>query len=230
MKTRLEREVSRNKIDKPKNYKTFDINKIASNLYSKKSIFVVDNFIVPNLVNCKELYVFASDRINFFGPNGPGKTTFIKSIFGLNDKYLGKIEIGNDVKIGYFSQEHEVLDVTETVLDNFLERTPIASEMNARKILGSFLFRNDKIFSRVSLLSEGEKARLIFAILITQKNDFLLLDEPTNHLDLESREILEKSLLDYEGGFLVVSHDRYFVKNIKINRRLVIKEGVISEI
>lgn len=228
MKTRMNREIETERIDKPQNYNSFSIDHIANELHRKKSVITITDFSIPRLLSCDELYVFAKDRIHFVGKNGSGKTTFIKSIIGSYKNYEGEIEIGIDTNIGYFSQEHEVLDANKSVIDNFVELSPIKSESKARGILGGFLFKNDTVFSLVSFLSEGEKARLIFAILISQNNDFLLLDEPTNHLDLESREVLEQALQEYAGGFLVVSHDRYFLKNIGITKTITIENNRIS--
>ncbi|MBP7842463.1 ABC-F family ATP-binding cassette domain-containing protein [Candidatus Woesebacteria bacterium] len=227
MKTRMNREIEEDRIIKPQNYKSFSIDQMGSELHKKKSILVIKDFSISGLVSCEELYVFAKERIHFSGKNGSGKTTFIKSIVGLNSNYTGEIEFGPNVKIGYFSQEHEILDLKKSVIDNFVDLSPLKSEAKARSVLGSYLFSDDKVFSRVEFLSEGEKARLIFAILISQNNDFLLLDEPTNHLDIESREVLEEALTNYEGGFIVISHDRYFLKQIGINREISIRDGQI---
>lgn len=229
MKTRLKREINENRIDKPQNYHSFFIDQIANISHKKKVVFSITNFSVTNMLICNELHIFANDRINFFGKNGSGKTTFIKLLKGINTNYIGNIELGNDIKLGYFSQEHELLDKNKSVIDNFIEHSSTKSEANARSILGNYLFSGSKVFSLVSLLSEGEKARLILAILISQNNNFLLLDEPTNHLDLESRNILEKSLQNYDGGFIVVCHDRFFLKNIGINRIISIDNKEIKE-
>jgi len=225
MKKRVEREIDRVRIDKPITYKTFQIDAFAEQLHKKKSVISLRNFKIYDLLDIPELDIFGQERIHLLGANGSGKTTFVKSILCQIAVHTGSIEVGNDIKIGYFSQEHEVLENDDTVLNIFMKNSPEVTESRARHVLGSFLFTKDKVFSQVQYLSEGEKARLLIALIIHQKNDFLLLDEPTNHLDLESREVLTQALQEYEGGFLVISHDRYFIEHIQIQRTLTILPG-----
>jgi ATP-binding cassette, subfamily F, member 3 len=228
MKTRLTREVTNNHIDRPQTYHSFKIDDVGQTLAGQKSVVSLYDFNIHDLVSCPELHIFGQDRILLEGKNGAGKTTVLKSILGEATYFTGQIEIGPSIKLGYFSQEHEVLAPDKTVIDVFMEQTQTSEEGTARGILGTFLFTHEKVFSRIESLSEGEKARLLITILTHQNNDFLLLDEPTNHLDLESREILAKVLKEYEGGFVVVSHDRYFIEQIGINRLLKIKNGKLS--
>jgi len=228
MKSRMKREVDDDRVIRPQEYKSFSVDSIANTMHKQKTIFGLENFKIPGLLQCEALYVFSHNRIYFSGKNGSGKTTFIKTIVGKLDNFEGMINLNETAKIGYFSQEHELLKPDESVIDNFIRLTTVKSGIEARKILGKYLFPGDTVFGNSRYLSEGEKARLIFAILITQKNDFLLLDEPTNHLDLQSREVIETALSEYEGGFLVVSHDRYFVNNIRINKLIGIKNGFIT--
>ena len=225
MKKRVEREIDRVRIDKPVTYKTFEIDTFAEPLHQKKSVISLRNFKIYDLLDIRELDIFGQERIHLLGANGSGKTTLVKSILGQIAVHTGSIEVGNDIKIGYFSQEHEALENNDIVLNIFMKNSPELTEARARHILGSFLFTKDKVFSQVKYLSEGEKARLLIALIIHQKNDFLLLDEPTNHLDLESQEVLTQALQEYEGGFLVISHDRYFIEHIQIQRTLSIVSG-----
>lgn len=150
------------------------------------------------------------------GRNGVGKTTFLKILLGQITEFSGSVFQGQNVKIGYFAQEHTVLDMQKTVIEEFRDKTSIGDEQQARKILAKFLFKGNSIFTKVSHLSQGEKVKLIMAELTHQKNQFLVLDEPTNHLDIENREILEQSLQEYLGGFIIISHDRYFLRQIAL--------------
>lgn len=229
MKTRFKREIEDSAIGKPQNYLGFKIATVGEQLHAKKSVLVLKNLHIGNLLSCDELYIYGGDRIVLKGENGTGKSTLVKVILGQNHEYQGEINITSSIKIGYFSQEHETLDLGKTVLDTVMMHTSLASEGDIRSMLGKYLFKNDTVFSLTASLSEGEKARLIIAILIAQKNNFLFLDEPTNHLDLLSREVLEEALRNFEGGFLVISHDRYFIKHIGINRKLVIENAILSE-
>jgi ATP-binding cassette subfamily F protein 3 len=227
MKTRFEREIVQERIEKPKNYNAFSISQFGGQLHAAKSVFSLQDVAIYGLFKVKELYISGDERIHLQGENGVGKTTFLKSLLGELAVHTGTIHTGESVKRGYFSQEHEALEAGKTVLQVFMHQTKLFDESIARGILGKFLFTKQKVFSRVEYLSEGEKARLLIAVLIHQQNDFLLLDEPTNHLDLESREVLAEALRGYEGGFLVISHDRYFLKQIHVQRVIKIKDGQI---
>ena len=229
MKTRYQREIVNQEIDKPQDYKKIRVSDVGSKTHASKLIFKIKNAEYPNIVKCKEIAIFGSDRIYLQGPNGSGKTTFIKMLLGLVKRFTGEVNRSDNVKIGYFAQEHEILDDSKVVIQEFKDQTSISDESVARNTLGKFLFTGNNVFHTISSLSQGEKVKLIIAILTNQNNSFLILDEPTNHLDLESREVLEHSLSQYKGGFLVVSHDRYFLKQIDINRQLEIVSGEIKE-
>lgn len=229
MKHRYEREIVENEVEKPRDYKNIKLAKLANESHPSKVIFHVENAIYPNIVSCKELTIFGTDRVHLQGINGSGKTTLIKMLLGLVKNFSGVVKKGEKVKIGYFAQEHEVLDNLQTVIKDFINKTNITNEDQARKILGKFLFTENRVFQKIESLSQGEKVKLVIAILTNQDNNFLILDEPTNHLDLESREVLEYSLNEYGGGFMVVSHDRYFIKQIGINRELDIRSGELVE-
>lgn len=228
MKTRYEREILKNPVEKPLEYKKIKITSIGEDSYKKKVTFYVQSLKYRNLFTCQKLTITAGDRIHLTGNNGVGKSSLVKILLGKISGYQGDISKGNDIKIGYFAQEHELLDNKKIVLDEFMMSTGIGSEEQVRKILGRFLFIGNTVFKKVESLSYGEKVKLIIAELIHQQNHFLILDEPTNHLDIESREILEEALNTYEGGFIIISHDRYFVDKITFNRTLSIKDGQIS--
>ena len=169
------------------------------------------------------------DHVLLTGPNGSGKTTLLKMIVGLLSADQGEVKIGDNISIGYFAQEHESLDERKTVLEEYVSTPNLATDLDPRRILGSFMFSGQAVYKKVSDLSLGERVRLIFAKLINQRNEFLVLDEPTNHLDIQSREVIEAALLEYKGAILAVSHDRYFVDKVGFNRVFRLRDGIIKE-
>ena len=229
MKTRFNREIEKSDVEKPKEYKKVGIDSLGSGIHASKMIFTVKDMKCPGIVSSKEVLIHGSDRIQLKGVNGSGKSTFIKILMNVADNYTGEVRMGNDVKIGYFAQEHESLDDSKRVIDEFSDRTGMGDAMKIRKILGRYLFFGENVFAKVGNLSQGERVKLVVALLTHEDNDFLIFDEPTNHLDLESREVLERALIDYAGGFLVVSHDRYFIDRIEINRILEIADKEVRE-
>ncbi|WP_071396427.1 ABC-F family ATP-binding cassette domain-containing protein [Bacillus tuaregi] len=154
------------------------------------------------------------ESIALVGPNGIGKSTLLKTIMKKLEPQEGDIQYGTNVSIGYYDQEQAELTSNKKVLNELWDDYPLKSEKEIRTILGNFLFSGDDVLKIVSTLSGGEKARLALAKLMMQKANLLILDEPTNHLDLDSKEILENSLVDYPGTILFVSHDRYFINRI----------------
>ncbi|AFK87614.1 MULTISPECIES: ribosomal protection-like ABC-F family protein [Thermoanaerobacterium] len=158
--------------------------------------------------------VYKGDRIAILGPNGVGKTSLLKTIVGEIVNYEGSISLGTNVAIGYYQQEFSNLNDEKTIIDEIWDENPYLTQTEVRTMLGSFLFSGDDVFKQIGKLSGGEKARVSLLKLILSKANFLLLDEPTNHLDLKSKEVLEKSLLDFGGTLLFVSHDRYFIDKI----------------
>ncbi len=147
------------------------------------------------------------------GPNGSGKTTFLKVLLGQLDPLKGKLNPGAGLKIGYFAQAHDSLNMDCSVLDELL-RHKAMDPGAARTHLARYLFRGDDVFKQISLLSGGERARLALAILSLEEANFLLLDEPTNHLDIPAREALEAVLKEFSGTILLVSHDRYLIDQL----------------
>ncbi|WP_161980479.1 ABC transporter ATP-binding protein [Streptococcus sp. S784/96/1] len=154
------------------------------------------------------------DAIAIVGPNGIGKTTFIKSVIGKLPFIKGEAVYGANVEVGYYDQTQSSLTPANTVLDELWNDFPTTPELDIRSRLGAFLFSGDDVKKAVSMLSGGEKARLLLAKLSMQNNNFLILDEPTNHLDIDSKEVLENALIDFDGTLLFVSHDRYFINRI----------------
>lgn len=154
------------------------------------------------------------DAIAIVGPNGVGKSTLIKTLIGRIPTLAGTISIGTKVDIGYYDQNVNQLNPNLTVLETLWQAHDTVDEWKIRSILGSFLFTGETVEKKVAMLSGGEKARLSLALLASDHDNTLLLDEPTNHLDIDSKEILEEALIDYDGTLLFVSHDRYFINRI----------------
>ncbi|MDK6808872.1 ABC-F family ATP-binding cassette domain-containing protein [Ligilactobacillus agilis] len=148
------------------------------------------------------------------GPNGIGKSTLLKSILGKIPFIKGSAELGTNVTVGYYDQEQQNLDFKKTVLNEIWDEHPTMPERDVRSILGSFLFVGDDVKKIVGSLSGGEKARLLLTKLALEHDNFLILDEPTNHLDIDSKEVLEQAILDFNGTILFVSHDRYFINKV----------------
>jgi len=147
------------------------------------------------------------------GPNGSGKTTFLKVLLGQLETLRGELQTGSNLKIGYFAQSQDSLKGEQSVLDEFISRKPMLPEP-ARKHLAAYLFRGDDVFKPVCSLSGGERARLALALLALDGANFLVLDEPTNHLDIPAREALQEVLAEFSGTILLVSHDRYLIDQL----------------
>jgi ATP-binding cassette subfamily F protein 3 len=173
------------------------------------------------------MHVKKGETVGLIGPNGAGKSTLLKLITGDKRPDKGYIQIGNRVKIGYYSQEQDRLNPALTVLEQ-IEDTFNMGEQEARNLLGMFLFHGDEVFKSVSLLSGGEKARLSLLVLFLEKPNFLILDEPTNHLDIPTREIMEQAIQAFGGTALIVSHDRYFLDKVT-TRILDMEDGKLTE-
>ena len=154
------------------------------------------------------------DAIAIVGPNGIGKTTLLKSVIGQIPFIKGQSTYGANVAVGYYDQTQSKLTRTNTVLDELWNDFPNRPELDIRNRLGAFLFSGDDVKKSVAMLSGGEKARLLLAKLSMENNNFLILDEPTNHLDIDSKEVLENALIDFDGTLLFVSHDRYFINRL----------------
>lgn len=174
------------------------------------------------------LRLYKGDHAGLIGPNGVGKTSLFKSIQGIIEVSGGTVSVGHNVHIGYFDQEQSNLDDENTVIDEIWNEYPKLTHSEIRTLLARFLFIGDDIFKEVSLLSGGERSRLSLLKLMLSKSNFLLMDEPTNHLDLDSKEVLEDAIMNYDGTVLVISHDRYFLNKIS-NKILEMKKTGIGE-
>ena len=227
MQKRLDRMT---KIDKPKEKSDLKIN-LTFNERSANHVLTIDELDLH--IGSKEILVksnmsiYYKDRVCLMGKNGSGKTTLIKNI--LNNTH-DNIKLGVNVKIGFIPQEIRFDDEELTVYD-YLRNIFIGSESELRSKLSRFYFDSESIFKKLKTLSGGEKVRIKLLELILENANFLILDEPTNHIDIDTREILESSLLDFDGTILFVSHDRYFINKIatKIirieNKKLVTYNG-----
>lgn len=154
------------------------------------------------------------EAIAIVGPNGVGKSTLLKTLIKEIPAQAGEIQFGTGVTIGYYAQNVNSLNPNSTVLETLWQAHDTTDEWVIRSILGSFLFSGETVDKKVSMLSGGEKARLTLALLATEQDNTLILDEPTNHLDIDSKEVLETALIEFDGTLLFVSHDRYFINRI----------------
>lgn len=154
------------------------------------------------------------ERIALIGPNGVGKTTLFKLLLRQLQPLSGTISYGSHVEMAYYDQEHTSLHPYKTLFAEIQDDYPRMNNTQVRSLLAAFQFKNDDVFKEISMLSGGEKGRMVLAKLILTNANVLILDEPTNHLDIMSKEILEDALLDYEGTVLFISHDRYFINKI----------------
>ena len=190
----------------------FEINRsTGEDVLSVKNLEIgYSNRITPPI----NLEVKRHDRIAIIGPNGIGKSTLIKTIAQKLESLSGDIRYGSNVQIGYYDQKQAEFKSNLTILDYVWNQYSHMPEKDIRTILGRFLFTQEEVKKIINDLSGGEKARLQLALLMLEKNNLLILDEPTNHLDIDSKEMLEQALQNYEGTLLFVTHDRYFINEL----------------
>lgn len=165
-------------------------------------------------------------RVGIIGPNGIGKSTLLKTLLKKMPAIAGTIKFGANLDIGYYDQEQQQLHPEKTVLDEVWDDHPEIDETQIRNLLGSFLFVGDDVYKHVSDLSGGQKARLELTKLSFEPINFLILDEPTNHLDIDSREVLEGAINDFDGTVLFISHDRYFINQVATDVLAMQKDGI----
>jgi ATPase subunit of ABC transporter with duplicated ATPase domains len=173
-----------------------------------------------------DLAIDRGSRVVVLGLNGAGKTTLLRLLAGVDRPDTGQVEPGHGLKLGYYAQEHENLDVTRTVLENMKSAAPDLGETEVRKVLGSFLFSGDDVDKPAGVLSGGEKTRLSLALLVVSAANVLLLDEPTNNLDPASRAEILGALRTYEGAVVLVTHDEGAVDALEPERILLLPDGV----
>lgn len=172
--------------------------------------------------------IFRNERTAIIGENGVGKTSLFKIILDEEIPSSGKIKIGQSVNIGYFDQEQKSLNLSNTIFEEISETYPMLTNFEIRSYLAKFMFYNEDVDREISELSGGERARISLLKLMISDTNFILMDEPTNHLDIDSKEILEDAILDYEGTVLIISHDRYFLNKIAV-KILEMKDDGMSE-
>ena len=206
------------RLDKPEAGKksanmTFHSDKVSGNvvLTVENAAIGYDGEILSEPIN---LDLRKMNAVAVVGPNGIGKTTFIKSIVDQIPFIKGEKRFGSNVEVGYYDQTQSKLTPSNSVLDELWNDFKLTPEVEIRNRLGAFLFSGDDVKKSVGMLSGGEKARLLLAKLSMENNNFLILDEPTNHLDIDSKEVLENALIDFDGTLLFVSHDRYFINRV----------------
>ncbi|AIM25281.1 ABC-F family ATP-binding cassette domain-containing protein [Melissococcus plutonius] len=192
----------------------FDFDKASGNVVLQVKDAAIGYNKQQILADSINIDINKQDAIALVGPNGIGKSTLLKSIMDQLPFIKGIKILGTNVSIGYYDQEQANLTSSQTVLEELWSEHSTVPETEIRKVLGSFLFSGEDVEKTIPLLSGGEKARVALAKLAMNKNNFLILDEPTNHLDIDSKEVLENALIDYEGTLLFVSHDRYFINRV----------------
>jgi ATPase subunit of ABC transporter with duplicated ATPase domains len=173
-----------------------------------------------------DLAIDRGSKVVVLGLNGAGKTTLLRILAGIEPADTGTVNPGHGLRLGYYAQEHETLDISRSVLDNMLTASPELNETEVRKILGSFLFSGDDVEKPARVLSGGEKTRLALAMLVVSAANVLLLDEPTNNLDPASRREILQALRDYAGAVVLVTHDPGAVEALQPDRVLVLPDGV----
>lgn len=217
------------RLDKPEAgtksaHMTFHSDKTSGNvvLTVEEAAVGYDDQILSEPIN---LDIRKMNAVAIVGPNGIGKSTLIKSIIGQIPFIKGKARFGANVEVGYYDQTQSKLTPHNSVLDELWNDFKLTPEVEIRNRLGAFLFSGDDVKKTVGMLSGGERARLLLAKLSMENNNFLILDEPTNHLDIDSKEVLENALIDFDGTLLFVSHDRYFINRVATQVLELSEEG-----
>jgi len=225
---RLERFKEDEAIDRPRQEQTIKL-RLQTPLRSGDKVLWTQDLAIgydraDPLFRCPDLDLRRGECVALLGPNGSGKTTFLKTVLGQQAPLAGYARLGASLKIGYYAQVHSDLDPDKSVLDTILDvkNLPLGE---ARTYLARYLFTGDDVFKRIGDLSGGERSRVALAKLVMLRANFLLLDEPTNHLDVASQEVLEEVLDDFSGTILLVTHDRYLVDRLASQLWIIEPDG-----
>ncbi len=241
-RTRLERMLRDAKITKPQTGKTFHL-RLSSEMRSGDLVLRTNDVRIGYqddkkiLFSLPDLTLIRGECTAMIGPNGVGKTTLIKTILGQISPLSGVVQLGSNLKIGYFAQAHEGLHPDSTLLDEISLMAPQMLPAEIRPYLARFYFNGDDVYKPVKILSGGERGRLALAILALQGANLLMLDEPMNHLDIESQEVLQSVLKDFNGTIILVSHDRYLIDGIATQiwevvpekKEMIVYQGTYSQ-
>ena len=218
------------KIDKPQkeNNRTFKTN-FSPNQESYRDVLKVKNLSIGYDKELSKLTfnVERKDKLGIIGENGIGKSTLLKTIMGFINPLGGKYTFGDKVNIGYFSQQLDNIDYNKTIYEEIDNAFPSMSPTEIRSLLGAFDFHGDEVFKKISSLSGGEKVRVSLCKILNSRPNVLILDEPTNHLDIINKNTIEKMLKEYNGTIIMVSHDRYLIKNVCTKLLVFNKDKVI---
>ena len=208
------------RIEKPESLNNSMKLKFTPRIQSGEDVLKVEklekNFSDKEIFKNISFDLYRNERTAIIGENGVGKTTLFRIIMGEELPSGGKIKQGQSVNIGYFDQEQKSLNLNNTIFDEIRETYPMLTNFEIRSYLAKFMFYENDVDREISELSGGERARISLLKLMISDTNFILMDEPTNHLDIDSKEILEDAILDYEGSMLIISHDRYFLNKIAV--------------
>lgn len=218
------------KIDKPQkeNSRTFKTN-FSPNQESYRDVLKVKNLSIgyDKELSRVTFNVERKDKLGIIGENGIGKSTLLKTIMGFISPLGGKYTFGDKVNIGYFSQQLDNIDPSKTIYEEIDNAFPSMSPTEIRSLLGAFDFHGDEVFKNISSLSGGEKVRVSLCKILNSRPNVLILDEPTNHLDIINKNTIEKMLKEYNGTIIMVSHDRYLIKNVCTKLLVFNKDEVV---
>ena len=220
------------RLDKPQEFRKKAKIKFQSTSQSGNDVLRVEGlekaFDDRVLFSGVDFDIYRGEKVALIGPNGVGKSTLFKILMGEEMQSDGDFKIGQNVLPAYFHQEQKTLNLNKSIIDEIWDANPHLTQTEVRSLLGAFLFSDEEVFKEIKLLSGGERARVAILKLILSESNLLLLDEPTNHLDIDSKEVLEEALLEYDGTIFTISHDRYFLNTV-IDKILVLSENGVTE-